>query len=88
MRIRYSLARRENFGDFEGVFKANGRGGTPLENRRAKRAAKMLICSSEKKVVPPCFNGGFEGGTLVSVNKVPPGFRQKSGVLTFRRPAI
>ena len=66
MRIRYPLkkparvARRENFGDFKGVFKAN-LGGYPLENRRAKRAAKKLVFSSEKKGVPPCFQGGFEG---------------------------
>ena len=48
MRIRYPLkkparvARRENFGDFKGVFKAKWGGGYPLENRRAKRAAKFL----------------------------------------------
>ena len=67
MRIRYPLkkparvARRENFGDFKGVFKANRRAPL-LENRRAKRAAKNLVFSSEKKGVPPCFQGGFEGG--------------------------
>ena len=54
------VARRENFGDFKGVFKAN-RGGTLLETRRAKRAAKKLVFSSGKKGVPPCFQGGFEG---------------------------
>ena len=83
MRIRYPkkaarVARRENFGDFKGVFKAN-RGGTPLENRRASRAAKFSVFSSEKKGVPPCFQGGRV--PPVSVKKVPPGFRQKFGVL-------
>ena len=67
MRIRYPLkkparvARRENFGDFKGVFKANW-GGYPLENRRAKRAAKILVFPSEKKGVRPCFQGVFGGG--------------------------
>ena len=50
------VARRENFGDFKGVFKAN-RGGYPLENRRAKRAAKNLVFPRGT----PLFSRGFEG---------------------------
>ena len=33
-------------------------GGYPLENRRAKRAAKILVFPNEKKGVPPCFPAG------------------------------